>query len=303
MFWLAVTVSALGAQDNIVPVEVARTNTYSEGPVFDGDGNLYVSHDRFISRISPDGEVEIWAETREPSGHKILADGTHLVCDFDLLHLDSTGKILEPAATDCGGQPLRKTNDLTLDSLGGVYFTDPGDPREGALEDEKGKVCYWDADGSTHLIAENLGFPNGVVLTPDGETLLVGESMPGRNRILEFPVISPGKVGDAEVFATLPFPPDDRFVSPDGMAWDHDGRLYVAHYGMGQIQVFEPDGTLVQSLPAGNMAVSNLAFGGAEMSQLYVTGSQDSFDPTLPGFVYRLDLDNVRGLPVPPSAR
>lgn len=303
LFVALTTANVDSAQETVVPVEVARTDTYSEGPVFDKNGNLYVSHDRFISRISPDGDVEIWAETGDPSGHKILADGTHIVCDFDLLRLDAAGNILETAATDCGGQALRKTNDLTLDSLGGIYFTDSGDPTKGALEDEKGKICYLDADGETHLVADKLGFPNGVILTPDGETLLVGESMPGRNRLLQFPVVSPGKVGDSQVFAELPTSPDDRFVSPDGMAFDRDERLYLAHYGMGQIHVFDLDGRLIESLPAGNTAVSNLAFGGPEMNQLYVTGSRDFFDPSLPGFVYRLDLDNVRGLPVQPSVR
>ncbi len=304
VFLVALTSANLSVpQETVVPVEVARTDTYSEGPVFDKDGNLYVSHDRFISRVAPDGNVQIWAETGAPSGHKILADGTHIVCDFELVRLDAAGKFLETVATDCGGQPIRKTNDLTLDSLGGVYFTDPGVATEGALEDEKGKLCYVDADGATHLVAEKLGFPNGVILTPDGETLLVGEAMPGRNRILQFPVVSPGKVGDSHVFAELPSPPDDRFVSPDGMAFDRDGRLYVAHYGMGQIQVFDLEGRLVQSLPAGNTAVSNLAFGGPEMNQLYITGSRDFFDTSLPGFVYRLDLKNVQGLPVQPSAR
>lgn len=304
MLLVAVTAgSSSDAQNSVVPIEVARTSTYSEGPVFDKEGNLYVSHDRFISVISPDGRVEVWGEGRDPSGHKILADGSHIVCDFDLVRFDSAGKFLEPAAIDCGGQPLRRTNDLTLDSLGGVYFTDSGLASAGALEDEKGKLCYLDSEGSTRLVAEELGFPNGVILTPDGGTLLVGESMPGRNRILHFPVISPGEVGASKVFAKLPPAPDDRFVSPDGMAFDRDGRLYVTHYGMGLIHVFERDGTLFRSLPAGNLAVSNLAFGGAEMNQLYVTGSEDSFDPTLPGVVYRLDLHHVRGLPVRPSAR
>src|SRR5215831_15120786 len=81
----------LPEDSQIRPVEVARVPSYSEGIVFDGRGNAYISHGRFISLISPDGKARIWAETGSPDGHKILPDGTHLVCDESqhaVLHLD-----------------------------------------------------------------------------------------------------------------------------------------------------------------------------------------------------------------------
>src|SRR5438874_12450021 len=80
----------------VKPVEVHRTGDYSEGVVVDHEGNLYFSHGRVITKLRPDGtHAETWAETGAPNGHKVLADGTHLVCDAGrhaVLHLDADGK-------------------------------------------------------------------------------------------------------------------------------------------------------------------------------------------------------------------
>src|SRR3954470_19804469 len=83
--WAAVLV-ALGADlppaDAVKPVEVVRTNDYSEGVVVDHDGNLYFSHGKIVTKVyAGTSKSETWAETGEPNGHKILADGTHLICD------------------------------------------------------------------------------------------------------------------------------------------------------------------------------------------------------------------------------
>lgn len=280
-----------------------RRRRFSEGPVFDRAGNLYVSHGPYITKIGPDGETAIWAETGSPNGHKVKSDGTHLVCEHGaVLHLSEDGEVLGKAASDCGGETLRRTNDITLSPEGRFYFTDPGDGL-GALDEPIGRVCYVDAGGRSHLVADGLGFLNGIVLNSKGDRLFVGESMRGRHRILEFDVQAPGKIGADRVFAQLPFAEDEAFVSPDGMAFDEDGNLYVAHFGMGQVQVLDTNGTLIHSIPAGNNAASNVAFGGTNRDQLYVTGAEAFFGGEYPGVVYRLDLQGTRGVSLLPPAK
>jgi gluconolactonase len=268
------------------PVEFARLPTYTEGPVFGLDGNLYVSHGRFITRLAPNGVAAVWAETGGPNGHKVLEDGTHLVCDrthHAVIHLAVDGELLGMAASQCGGQPVRAPNDLTLAPDGGFYFTDPG-PYAEALEQPIGRVCFVDAAGNSYLVADELHFPNGIVLRPDGNTLLVAED--ASNRILEYPVLSPGEVGRARVFAELPM---KEGAAPDGLALDDQGNLYVAHYGAGLVLVLDPTGRLKYELPAGNISVSNLVFGGEDNNELFITGGSGGFDE--PGFVYRLELE------------
>ncbi len=295
---LVVAVSSLvvlGAQGSDDLVEIARLPSYSEGPVFDHDGNLFVSHPPYISRISPGADPVVWAETGTPNGHKILADGTHLVCDRNVLRLSASGETLGNAATDCGGHALRQTNDITLDPNGGFYFTDPGE-MPAAAEQPIGRVCYVDAEGYSYLVAEGLGFPNGIVLRPDGSTLLVAEST--RNRVLQFEVSSPGKASAPRVFADLPGKEGASYAEPDGMALDVAGNLYVAHYGKSAVQVLAPDGELLRTLPGGNVATSNVAFGGAEMDDLYMTGGE--LDYGAESLVYRLHLDGTGGLLILP---
>src|SRR5690349_11404819 len=137
-------------------VKVLEVPNYCEGVVFDRDGKGYTSWKDTISQFTLDGKHRVWAVTGAPNGHKILADGTHLVCDAShhaVLHLDAAGKMLEPASKECAGKPLRAPNDLTLDPKGGFYFTDPG-----GSDDKKpiGTVHYVDARGKTHLVAEGL---------------------------------------------------------------------------------------------------------------------------------------------------
>ncbi len=278
-------------------VKIAEAPGYSEGVVIDRGGDIYIS-DVFhgtIYRIARDsGDATEWAKTGAPNGHKIQADGTHLVCDGSrraVLRLDAAGKILGEASSECEGKPLRAPNDLTLDTHGGFYFTDPGGS---SPTNPIGTVHYVDAQGKTHLAAEGLAFPNGIVLRPDGKTLLVGES--NHNRILSYEVLAPGKLGKMTVFANLPTKGEGQIANePDGMCLDEQGNLFVAHYGMRQVQVLSPEGKILRRYAAGNLTTSNVAFGGPRMDQLYVTGALGE-EKTTRGGLFRLDLKGAKGL-------
>ena len=279
----------LPAEDSIEAQKLFEVESYCEGVVFDHQGQGYISWGKTIERFDLEGKHETFATTGGPNGHKVLPDGTHLVCDATqhaILHLDQDGKQLAHASDACDGEPLRGPNDLTLDlDSGGFYFTDPG---ESSLENPIGTVHYVDRDGKTHLIASGLAYPNGLVLTRDGRRLLVAESQ--HNRVLAYPVLAPGKVGDMQVFAKLPQHASGKWEDnqPDGMCLDDAGNLYVAHYGMQRVQVLDSSGQLQRSYAAGNRLTSNVAFGGPKHDQLFVTGSIRGDGK--PGAVFRLDL-------------
>lgn len=297
---LALTLAAAGAglppEGGVKAVKVVEVPGYSEGVVVGPDGAVYISdvYNGTIYRVRREGVAEAWAKTGAPNGHKILADGTHLVCDGSqraVLRLDAEGRVVGKAASEQDGKPLRAPNDLTLDGAGGFYFTDPGGS---SRENPIGTVHYVDARGRTHLVADGLAFPNGIVLRPDGKTLLVGES--NHNRVLVYTLASPGKATGMRVFANLPPKGDGQIASePDGMCLDAAGNLYVAHYGMRQVQVLSPAGRLLRSYAAGNLTTSNVAFGGPRMDQLYVTGALGE-ERTTKGGLFRLDLKGVKGI-------
>lgn len=298
---LAVGPGELPKEAAVQIVEVARVPSYCEGIVFDRAGVGYVSHGKFVTQVTTTGKTAQWLDSGgAPNGHKILADGTHLICDGTLhavLHVAIDGKVLGKASEKCGDQPLRGPNDLSLDTANkGFYFTDPG-----GSDDKKliGTVHYVDAKGVTHLCAEGLAFPNGIVLVPGGKRLLVGESK--KNRILEYPVESPGKLGPMKVLCDLPTKGEGQIDNqPDGMCLDADGNLYVAHYGMRQVQVVSPEGKVVRRYPGGNLTTSNVAFGGPDLDTLYITGAIKG-EAGSEGGVFRLKLPGVKGLSVLPK--
>jgi len=297
----ASTLSAADLPDpaTVKPVKVFTVPHYCEGVVFDHQGNGYLSEGKNIVKFSLDGRHNVWATTGAPNGHKILADGTHLVCDASrhaVLHLGADGRFLNNASDKCDGKPLRGPNDLSLDPKGGFYFTDPG-----GSSDKKpiGTVHYVDAHGTTHLVDSHLAFPNGIVLVPGGKRLLVGESK--HNRILKYTVLKPGKLGHRRVFANLPTKQGDQIDNqPDGMCLDAAGNLYVAHYGMRQVQVLNLRGKLIARYRGGNLTTSNVAFGGPNMDQLFVTGGLGK--EAGGGGLFRLDL-GVKGLVILPARK
>ena len=166
---LLVPAGRLPPESAVKAVKVVEVPGYSEGVVFDRAGAAYISdvyHGK-IYRVTADGRAAVWAETGAPNGHKILPDGTHLVCDGSrraVLRLDSAGKIMGEASSEYDGKPLRAPNDLALDPRGGFYFTDPGGS---SPANPVGTVHYVDPRGKTHLVADGLAFPNGIVLRPD----------------------------------------------------------------------------------------------------------------------------------------
>lgn len=272
------------------PTEFARFDAFTEGPVFDYEGNLFVSHGKsFVSKIAPDGTTSVWMTTDNPNGHKILPDGSHLLCiKGAVLHLAADGINVLNKITQCRGKPLRQPNDLTLASDGGFYFTDPGGSRDAPI----GTVHYVDTQGAVHLAADGLRVPNGLVLSRDGSRLYVAETV--TNRVLRFPVKQNGMLGESAVFAELPSKPNVT-PEPDGLAIDTNGNVYVAHLGMSSVQVLNPQGQLIRTLPAGNYDASNLVFGGKDRNQLFVTGSIGHRSNSA-GRVYRIDLPDVRGV-------
>lgn len=284
--------------DQVKAVKLFEVPSYCEGVVFDREGKGYISWGETITWFTLDGKNGEWAKTGSPNGHKILPSGEHLVCDASklaMLRLSADGKPLEPASKGVDGAPLLGPNDLTLDpASGGFYFSDPG---PSGRDNPIGAVHFVDSEGVTHLVASGLAYPNGIVLTADGKRLLVAESQ--HNRVLAFEVLAPGKVGSMRVFADLPNNASGKWEDnqPDGMCLDAVGNLYVAHYGMNQVQVLSPEGELLRSYDTGNRLTSNVAFGGPNFDQLFATGAIHADGK--PGAVMRLDL-GVKGRAILP---
>jgi gluconolactonase len=256
---------------------VARGLGFPEGPVLDPAGNLYLVdlHRGAVLRVDAQGEVSIVVETGgRPNGAAWnRRDGTLTVCDAGLRRVlsvmpDGETRVL---VDECVGAPLRGPNDCAYDAAGDLYFTDP---LGSSLEEPSGRVCVLRADGGVELLDEGYAFSNGLAFGPDG-ALYVVESR--TRRIYRYGWEDGRGLGARALFAEM-----TGGRGPDGMAFDAEGTLYVAHAGKGCIAVLGPDGRLRAELPAGGATPTNVAFGGPGGRMLYITEAETGAVYALP---------------------
>lgn len=271
---------------------VLKLDFYTEGPGLDAHGNLFFTtlRGKAIMKINPKGQVSKWAQLSCPNGQRILPNGHHLVCETGLkaiVELDTEGQVVQYKPREvCAGRTFSTPNDLIVDDQGGFYFTDS--------VRHQGQVFYVGAGGEETLVLSDLDYPNGIALSQDGQQLFVAESYTNRILVVELAAAGIAQT-KPKVFIDLPvnplpFDPERMpFTAnlPDGIAFDDLGRLWVAHYGMGALQVVDPGGNHLASVPTGIPATSNLCF-TPDFNSIYVSGG--SGEPG-PGMIHKIIID------------
>jgi gluconolactonase len=258
-----------------------------EGPAFDRAGNLYFVNwlTSSIVRVTPDGQAAEFANTGGiPAGLAFDREGILYVADegaqwHGVLRVTPDGRIT-PWVQEFEGQPLNGANDLCFAPDGVLYFSDPWGS---SLERPIGGFYRAFADGRLERIDHGLAFPNGVAVQADGRAVYLAETW--HNRVWRYELHADGRIGDHTVFCRLQDSP-----GPDGMCFDEQGNLYVAHYSAGRVDVFDPRGKEIFRIPTPGKQTTNCAFGGPDRTWLYITEVET-------GSVYRVRL-NVRGQPL-----
>jgi len=306
---LCVALTTTYADENLVDdgarLTVEGRVAFTEGPAWHSSGNVYFSDivNNRIMRRDPAGLLHVF---RTPSGR---ANGLKFDSQFRLhacegggeggnrrvtrTELDGTVTVLASAYK---GKRFNSPNDLTIDSKGRVYFSDPRYGDRGDVEqfDDTGNsvegVYRIDADGSVHrVITHEVARPNGVGISPDGKYLFVADNLND----------GPNAVGGARKLWRFEFRGDgsvkldsrkllfdwgtDR--GPDGITIDDEGRIYAAagfnfpslpaetatKYKAG-IYVIDPAGKgLLQVIPVPADMITNCTFGGKDGRTLFIT--------------------------------
>ena len=201
---------------------------FGEGPRWH-DGRLWYSdfYDHAVHAVDLDGNDERVVEVaQQPSGLGWMPDGSMLVVSMlDRAVLRWDGRTLSPHA-DLSAHAPWHCNDMVVDAVGrahvGNFGFDYVEVLRGGGSPTTTVLCRVDPDGSVSVAAEDMAFPNGSVITPDGRTLIVGETW--GNRFSAFDIAPDGSLTNRRVWADL----SPAGVFPDGIGLDAEGCVWVA---------------------------------------------------------------------------
>jgi sugar lactone lactonase YvrE len=232
-------------------------------------------YDRTVRSVGEDGDDRAELEVPgEPAGLGWMPDGRMLVVSRKqriVLRLEADGRLVEhgdlkPTATYHG-------NDMVVDRAGRAYVGNFGFDLDRFMT-ERGQVAQVkparpptaslvriDPDGSAHVAAEDLHFPNGMVITPDGRTLIVAETLAGR--LSGFDLDHSGELRGRREWATLPR------CAPDGICLDAEGRVWVANAMSPECVLVAEGGDVVDRVST-SQACFACMLGGADRRTLYL---------------------------------
>ena len=206
---------------------------FGEGPRWH-QGRLWFSdfYDHAVKSIDSNGATRTEFEIDDqPSGLGWLPDGRLLLVAMhrkQVLRVDPDGVRLH---AELAAVATYHANDMVVDAQGRAYVGNFGFPLDEALKTRgvesviadhpTARLARVDADGSVHVAATELHFPNGMVITPDGRTLIVAETL--AMRLTAFDIGPDGSLSNRRVWATL------GMRAPDGICLDANGHVWIAN--------------------------------------------------------------------------
>src|SRR5436190_1681904 len=184
------------------------------------DGRLWFSHwgaDEVLA-VDLDGNCEVVAPGRPGLGWATnwLPDGRLLVTGETLLRREPDGSFVVHA--DIGDVCTRGCSEIVVDGRGNIYVNSIEFDFLGGGEPSGGVIALITPDGTVRRVAGDLAFPNGMVVTPDNSTLVVGESFAGR--LTAFDIVADGALINRRTWADN--------IGPDGITMDAAGAIWAS---------------------------------------------------------------------------
>ena len=269
------------------------TTLFTGGSFFEGprwhDGTWWVSdfYRQQVGRIGPDGTEEVVVHVEhQPSGLGWLPDGSLVIVSMKdqrlLRFADGELSTLADLSPYCGGH----LNDCVVDDAGRVFVGDFGFDLMAGGDAAPASLKRVDPDGTVTVVAEGLQFPNGMVITPDGGTLIVGETL--GNRYTAFDLAADGSLANRRVWAELG--PEvtgttteqvlgQVRIAPDGCTLDAEGHIWAADAVGNRAVRVAPGGGVVDEIagPEGQ-GVFACALGGDDGRTLLLCCAPDFYE-------------------------
>ena len=233
---------------------------FGEGPRW-REGRLWFSdfHRHAVFSIGPEGgdeRVELQLDGEQPSGLGWMPDGTLLVVAMlsrKLLAVATDGTMREHA--DLSEIATANCNDLVVSADGHAYVGNFGFDLDNDGEFAAAFLAHVMPNGDVRKVDHALAFPNGAVITPDGSTLIVGETFAGR--YTSFTLDESGHPVDPRTWGSIE-------GAPDGCCLDADGAIWVSDFIGKRFARLHSDGTISREIPVGGAAVACMLGGPAD---------------------------------------
>jgi sugar lactone lactonase YvrE len=213
-----------------------------------------------------------------PSGLGFRPDGSLLIASTEarkVLRYD--GEVVTTVAD---------LSDIAPASLGDMVIDDVGRAYVGSQAFEGGVIVRVDPDDSATVVARDLDFPNGMVITPDRTTLIVAESI-GR-RLTAYTIGLDGSLSDRRIFA------DGLDGPPDGIALDAESGVWASMTLAKQFERIVEGGAVTERIDMGDRTAIACTLGGPERRTLFLLSSTDAYPQRLVGTkLSRLDAVTV----------
>ena len=307
----SVGAAELPVQRGEKPKQLNATNA-GEGPAWHSPSRslFFVGNNR-ITRYDSNGTTSVY---REPSGgaNGLLFDreGRLVACEATSRRVTRTERdnSITVLADNFEGMKFNSPNDVTMDSKGRIYFTDPRYGRRDTMEmrDADGKlvegVYRIDAPGKVQrVLGREVERPNGILVSPNDQHLFVADNnnnmVGGARKLWRFDLNADGAVSLQSRKLIFDW---KSSRGPDGLKMDRSNRLFVAaglNKASPPYETVEPyragiyllsyDGKLLDFVPIPKDEVTNCAFGGDDLKTLYITagGTLWSLRVDVPGRV------------------
>jgi len=244
------------------------------------DGRLYFSdfYTQRVFAVALNGTIETIAEVPgQPSGLGFLPDGRMLIVsmrDRKIMRREFDASLVEHA--DLSDLAHWHLNDMLVDHHGRAWVGNFGFDLMGGAKVTNTNLISVDQQGRATVAAGGLGFPNGMALTPNGNTLIVAETT--MNRLSAFEVTS-GMVGERRTWAAFGDPPSSTQladllsqvdVAPDGICLDAEGAVWVADAKNGRCIRVAEGGDILEELKTGGLGVFACMLGGDDGRTLFM---------------------------------
>lgn len=258
---------------------------FFEGPRW-RDGRWWVSdfYRHGIFTVTPDGdETQVAEVPGQPSGLGWLPDGTLLVVsmkDHQILRVADDGTTSVHAEISDAPAPI---NDMVVSATGHAYVGSFGFDLMAGLPPTPSPLWCVAPDGTVRVVADGLHFPNGSVITPDGSTLIVGETM--GLRYTAFTIEEGGTLAQRRSWGGMPAmemtngSSGATGVSPDGCTLDAEGHIWAADALGWRVVRLAPGGNIVEEIRAPEgMGAYACMLGGDDGRTLLVCLAPDFFE-------------------------